>query len=254
MGIEMRNEDRIALLNELTDLLNAHFQQAPYVLHGGTFEDDIEAWKRCLDYVRDLWQNATRSHRQGHYPMAAFLSLVVVEETAKLAWTKFEVALNMGRRSGQIPQGNAVQSEPKRATHWRAHTTKHKFAALCSLLVNTRIERLFGDPALRFFTDATDGKLESFRQSLLYIDLTAEGPRIPCMPAEVSALYVALAGEMLAEAGGFSQDEWHSILNEVEEFERAYFVCDLQADRDVDNRRDALHWITMAEQSKVKTA
>jgi hypothetical protein len=102
------------------------------------------------------------------------------------------------------------------------HSKKHFMAACQGALVNSRLDRLLGIPALKdYLARAESGDLEKFRQGCLYTGVgTGDFPSEGVTREDAQSLCV-FAGEVMADVLGNFPWEWKRMSSDVAEFERS---------------------------------
>jgi AbiV family abortive infection protein len=156
----------------------------------------------------------------GHPAVAFALSLTTIEEIGKVSVERLRL---VGARRINVNR-EAIKPLSIKTSFYR-HETKHYLAAIAGALVNSRLDRVLGiDFVIAFIEAAETGALERMRRDALYMDRQDGRLLLPMdtISFETAARYVALAGELLAEVGGFANPQvWDRLLQRVDEFERA---------------------------------
>lgn len=173
-----------------------------------------EQWLALSAHVESLWRDAVRALAEGSHAVATFLALSTIEEVGKLAVAGLELVL---RDHGVVPK--VVPTIRRRSAFYR-HDKKYLVAAASAAVVNARMRRLYGEPWVQqFLSDAEAGRLARLRDTALYAD-AVDGELL--IPAKVidpnqAALYVATAGELLAEVQ-VDPAEWKRLIADVDSF------------------------------------
>jgi AbiV family abortive infection protein len=187
------------------------FGGKPSLLSGHDFDTCLAQYKSLLSHVEKLWASAAQEYKLGNFPIAAFLSILVVEEIGKLGNLPFDL-LNFDRPRG-TPSDNSVD---------RDHRRKHFIGVISGALINSRLDRILGKDVVRKFLHEAEGdEFEKTRQACLYIDMK-DG--VPVTPAEQinqnrARTLVILAGELMAEVLGHFPWEFERMLSAVMAFE-----------------------------------
>ena len=181
------------------------------LLTGETFEACLTQYKALIGHVEAQWRTASDLCLRGNFPLAAFISILVIEEIGKLThlgddliW--FDVA---ERRE----HGKGVATD---------HRKKQLIGVLSGALVNARLDRVLGlDTVRRILNEAEHSDLERTRQSCLYVDIGKHGPLLPteAISAVRARELTVLAGELMAEVLGHFPWEFDRMLDNVVRFE-----------------------------------
>lgn len=199
----------------ISDFLNSGFT----VLTGSPEQmlKQLEAYIRHGEY---LWWNAVLMFRNSSYALACFLSIVCIEECAKISFGEFQFyrAVVRGKSGDEIrPSGKNPLSQ---------HNRKHFVAACSGALVNTRMDNIIGiDRVTEFIEDCESGKLERIRQTCLYADVGKEGTIVipeAVVAKEQAAFYITVAGLLLSQIEG-AEALRVGFQAEVEEFAAEHF-------------------------------
>jgi hypothetical protein len=67
------------------------FNGQPSLLSGSTFDACLAQYKTLVAHVEKLWSDASKIYTLGNYPIAAFLSILVIEEVGKLSRLPFDL-------------------------------------------------------------------------------------------------------------------------------------------------------------------
>jgi AbiV family abortive infection protein len=196
------------LLKERTDAMNTQSS----LLTAATFPERLEQYKALIAYVEKLWADACELFHRGNFAMAAFMSILVIEETGKLT----RLAEELIYLDAPLPiAGNpAVQ---------KSHRKKHFIGVMSGALVNARLERILGkDTVRRILHEAESDELEKTRQRCLYIDMEngrAVTPTERIDEPKARELSI-LAGELMAEILGHFPWEFERMMQSVVAYER----------------------------------
>lgn len=189
------------------------FNGQPSLLTGGTFEASLEQYKALIAHVEKMWAEACRLYNAGNYPLAAFLSILVIEEVGKLSRLPHDLMFY------DVPRPPA-SGDPVDKSHRR----KHFIAVVSGALINARLDRVLGKDAVRKVLHlAESDELEKVRQSCLYIDLQDGRAVTPSdvIGVERARVLTVLAGEIMMEVLGHFPWEFERMRNDVVAFERA---------------------------------
>ncbi|MCY4497067.1 MAG: AbiV family abortive infection protein [Rhodospirillaceae bacterium] len=158
-----------------------------------------------------MWAGACDLYLQENYPLATFLSILVIEEVGKL--TNLFTDLLLFDIERPIPR--SVDDNHKR---------KQLIGVFSSALVNSRLDRVLGfDTVRKLLNIAQSNSLEKLRQDCLYIgihDGRATTPRKRIDP-ERAKLFTVFAGEVMAEVLGHFPWEFERMLDSLIAFERS---------------------------------
>lgn len=180
---------------ELAKFLSSGFE----VVHG-TPKDMIQQLSETVAHAEGLWSDAVLLFEHKRFATACFLSLVCIEECAKISFGEFQLYERVLHPSA------STDEHPRGKNPLTSHAKKHFLAACSGALVNSRMDRILGvDKVNSFIEDCRAGKLERLRQRCLYAD--TEGRYTMLVPAskiskEQSLFYICLAGELLAQVEG----------------------------------------------------
>lgn len=199
---------------ELTDFLSSGFKVVP----GPSQEEILRQLFQIIKHADGLWNDATLLFRKKKYATACFLSIVCIEECAKINFGEFQFYFA------------AVQPKTSSANRGRrnplsSHVRKHFLAACAGALVNSRMDNIFGMERVDFFiSECEKGKLEKLRQSCLYSDIDQSGNKV-LLPSkqitrEQAIFYTCLAGELLAQVAGIDYSMGEGLLDKVDKFEK----------------------------------
>lgn len=162
------------------------------------------------DHLEKYWRLGVRFFQEEDYALAAFFALTLMEEVGKV-----------------VLSGNGILSGQLDKKALRHHRSKQKYAVTSTLLVNSRVTRIYGRAEERFARWFREDDLFRIRNKSLYMEFSRNGltPPIRAVPKEDSYLLVCFAGEILAEIqGGYTgtgPNEWQSLLAEVDSFREA---------------------------------
>jgi AbiV family abortive infection protein len=200
---------RLAKLNVLH--AEAYRDGAPLII-ASTFEEALEQYLGLIAHVEQLWDDACKLYREGHYPLSTFVSILTVEEVGKLGriWNDL------------LAWDRPPSSNPTLGLIGRDHRKKHFMAVMAGAVVNARLDRILGLKMVRkLLQDVESGKLEQLRQSCLYIDVVDGKVVKPEDVVDIStaSFFVVLAGELWAETLGHFPWEFQRMIEKVTAFE-----------------------------------
>lgn len=199
---------------ELSTFLSNGFK----VVTGPTQEEMVRQLFQIIKHAEGLWNDATLLFKRKRYATACFLSIVCIEECAKINFGEFQIYF-----SSVYPK--ASSGNPQRRRPLNSHSRKHFLAACSGALVNSRMDRIFGrEKVASFISDCEKGKVEKRRQSCLYADIDQGGYTVLLPTERISReqalFYTCLAGEVLAEVAGIDYSVWGGLLDKVDKFEK----------------------------------
>jgi AbiV family abortive infection protein len=223
-----KEADAKAVAKKQTQRMLPFFKQAAELANyveplgiGSDQKDDWKAYQRIVDHALQLWRDAVLLFKNRRYAPSIFLSIVTMEEVGKVTVARMQLFMSEARRKarpGKIPQAKGRNSA------LYSHTQKHLMAACSGAVINAHLDRALGqDNIIRFLDEVEAKKIENLRQDTLYFELRAGGQHLPYRTFDkaTAKIYVALAGELLAEVGGTVGKDWSDLLEEVERFERS---------------------------------
>jgi AbiV family abortive infection protein len=198
------------------------FTDQPSLLSGTNFEESLEQYKALIAHVENMWAEACHLHAHGSFPLATFLSILVIEETGKLA-----------RLSQDLIFYDTPRPPASGAAVDRSHRRKHFIAVMSGALINARLDRVLGKDVVRKMLHlAESDELEKIRQSCLYIDIQNSRAVIPseAIDAEQARILTVLAGEIMMEVLGHFPWEFERMRDNVIAFERSIGMPEARID------------------------
>lgn len=203
------------LFAKLGDYQADLYSDSPPLLVPGTFDECLVQYQRLIAHVESLWDDACRHFHEARYPLAAFLAILAIEEVGKL-----------GRLWYDLLAWDRPMSSPRAdlGRLGRDHRKKHFMGVVSGALINARLDRILGEKAVKgLLQDVDSGKIESFRQSCLYIDLVDGNTVLPSdrVAMDEARFYVVLAGELWAEVLGHFPWDFEAMQAKVISFERS---------------------------------
>jgi AbiV family abortive infection protein len=209
---ELARKDGARRFPKLVDERARAFNGQPSLLTGESFEACLEQYKAMLAHVEKTWSEACQLYNLGNYPLATFLSILVIEETGKLS---------------RLPQDLMFYDVPRTtgsgAPVNKSHRRKHFIGVVSGALINARLDRVLGrDVVKKVLHLAESDELEKIRQSCLYIDFLKNKVVTPgeVVDSARAKVFVVLAGELMAEVLGYFPWEFERMLDNVIAFER----------------------------------
>ena len=189
------------------------FNDQPSLLSGATFGECLEQYKALIAYVEKMWAEACHFYGVGNYPLATFLSILVIEETGKLS----RLPLDLMFYDSPRPTASDAPVD-------KSHRRKHFIAVVSGALINARLDRVLGKDVVRKVLHmAESDELEKVRQSCLYIDVRNGRAVLPneTIDAERARVLTVLAGEIMMEVLGHFPWEFERMRDSVVAFERS---------------------------------
>jgi AbiV family abortive infection protein len=202
--------------SELSAFLSNGFK----VVTGSTQEEMIRQLFQIIKHAEGLWNDAILLFKKKRYATACFLSIVCIEECAKINFSHFQIEF-----SSVYPKTNTPWANLRKRRALTSHEMKHFLAACAGALLNSRMDRVLGmEKVNSFISDCEKGKLEKLRQSCLYVDINQSGQTV-LLPTEQitkeqALFYACLAGELLAEVAGIDYSWEGGLLGKVDKFEK----------------------------------
>ncbi|OBP74352.1 hypothetical protein BAE39_18595 [Mesorhizobium loti] len=196
------------LLAERADAFNTQAS----LLTANTFPERLEQYGVLIAYVEKLWTDACELFHRGNFPMAAFMSILVIEEVGKLT-----------RLAEELIYLDAPLPIARHPVVEKSHRKKHFISVMSGALVNARLERILGKNTVRrVLHEAESDELEKTRQQCLYVDM-AEGRAVT--PTERigeprARELTILAGELMAEILGHFPWEFERMMLNIVAYER----------------------------------
>jgi len=220
---ELARKDGSRRFRKLVEDRAQAFSARSSLLSGATFEACLDQYKALLGHVEKRWADACHLYTLGSFPLAAFVSILVIEEVGKLASLAQDLLLY------DVPRAASGDGAVE-----RSHRRKHFIGVVSGALINARLDRVLGKDVIRkLLHEAESDDLEKTRQSCLYIDIqdgraVTPGERID---AERAQVLTVLAGELMAEVLGYFPWEFERMLDNVIAFERAIGMPEKKIDR-----------------------
>jgi AbiV family abortive infection protein len=163
--------------------------------------------QRARQHLEKYWRLSRQFYEQGDHSLAAFFGITLMEEVGKV------VILGNYQLGSDLDQKSFYN-----------HRKKYMYAVYSTILVNSRVTRIYGDQEKKFARWFRRGKLFSIRNNSLYLDFKHDNLRVPedTVSKEDAFLLVCVAGEVYGEIQGLltgaGLDEWKRIINEIDAF------------------------------------
>lgn len=216
----LKKKSSATRLMKFTDILNDALFSAERIFKTDCLEQDCKEFWYLMRHAECLWDDAVRLLRQESHASSVFLSIVCIEEIGKLSIARFQIAVNeaeRGRSAASVMRGkkNLLYS----------HHKKHQLAAFSGFAVNSRADRILGlNNIVKLLDLAESGKLETIRQNCIY-SRQQEGSIVLPLTARTkgdAVFFCSVAGELLAEIGGFEPEEFERLLRCIVEYEEEF--------------------------------
>lgn len=179
-------------------------------------------YRRVLSHAEALWDDVCALYLRERFATALALSITCLEEIGKISVARLQLILQAA--APQVLQFlPSTSTKRRRENPFYSHSQKVLLAAGAGALVNSRLDRILGMPAvIAFLEDVERGEIEPLRQSCLYSDVVSGQLHLPSeqVRREQARFYVVLSGEVLAEVGGFEPSEWERLIAKIQEFEK----------------------------------
>ena len=158
-------------------------------------------------HLDEYWHLSQEQFGRGNFGLAAFLAITLIEGIGKL-----------------VIFGNAKLGAELDRKGYYNHRTKYSYAVYETLLINSRVARIYDTDQQRFANWLKNDELFALRNSSLYIEI--RGTEL-ITPSEAihradALLLVCIAGEAYAEIQrikvGTGPGEWQQIISQVDQF------------------------------------
>ena len=206
-----QRKDANERLSKLVEDRQRMITAQPSLLSGADFDECLIQYKALIAHVESTWADACGLYRQENYPLATFLSILVIEEIGKLTNLYDDLLLfDIERPTPQSVDGS--------------HKRKQLIGVFAGALINARLDRVIGfDVVRKLLGMAESNGLEQLRQDCLYIDVQdgrAVTPQERIGP-DCARLLTVFVGEVMAEVLGHFPWEFERMLDNVIAFERS---------------------------------
>jgi AbiV family abortive infection protein len=164
---------------------------------------------KARNHLEKYWILSRSFFDEGDYALATFFSIFLIEEVGKVI---------LLRKKDIIGKLNIKD--------FYNHQRKYLLAVSGTLVVNSRVSRIYGNEESKFAKWFRDGDLIKIRNSSIYLEFKNGLVEVPAdsISREDSCLLVCIAGEIYGEIQGFytgtDPSEWMRIINEVDEFRK----------------------------------
>ena len=209
---EESNEKKntVKRFNDYMKKVEAIISTRPKILNGDTFEERVDSYEMLVAHVKNTWIKSKKLYLDGDYALSVFLSILVIEETAKMnfAWQDLFKKEN--------------NNDVKLNEFFTSHKKKLSIGIMSACLINERVDRILG---IEFIEEmlklSEENGFMSLRNSAVYIDYVNGKTVIPneAIDEELSKKLCVLSGEIMAETVGYSVWHWDDLLKEVNDFE-----------------------------------
>jgi len=210
------SEEIINVLINLTDELNTKY--------GSFLEPGRRQPNSSRLHLDKYWKLARNFFKEGDFPLAAFFAITLIEEISKF--------IIVGQKGFQRDSG---------IKRFYNHKKKYETAILLTLIVNSRVSRIYGEFEKIFAKWFRDGDLFRMRNKALYMELH-DGKLITpdrSISREDAFLLVCFGGEIFREIQGpytgWGMDNLDRITNEIDIFRNKY-----NAWPNMDNKKNSL--------------
>ncbi len=208
------------MISHFKEVITLAVTEQPLGIHD-SLESDYSAFIKLSFHCEQLWSDACKLFLDTRYATAKFLSIVALEEIGKAAVGRVQVFINQTARiKGDVDK---LRAKKRSGKAMRAHRRKHLLAASAGAVINSRLDRLFGERRInKFIQDAESGHIETFRQEAVYYDIINNNPIYPADTVNESdaLFYVIIVGELLAEVCSLLPDRTKQLLDKVAQFEK----------------------------------
>jgi len=166
--------------------------------------------REACQHLDKYWRISRRFFEEGDFTLASFFAITLIEEVGKV------IILGNRQISGKLDKKSFYN-----------HQRKYAYAVGLTLLVNSRVTRIYGEEEAKFARWFREGELFRIRNKCLYLEIEGAAVRVPSesIAGNDAFLLVCIAGEVYAEIQGFytgtGPDEWRAILGEVDAFRKA---------------------------------
>ena len=210
---EESNEKKntVKRFNDYVEKVEGIISTRPKILNGDTFEERVDSYEMLVAHVKNTWIKSKKLYLDGDYALSVFLSILVIEETAKMnfAWQDL------------FKKENNNNIKPN--DFFINHKNKLFIGIMSACLINARLDRILGIEFIEKMLKLSEEKngFMKLRNSSVYIDYVNGKIVIPNekIDKELSKKLCVLSGEIMAETVGFFVWDWKDLLKEVNDFE-----------------------------------
>ncbi|MBD2016857.1 AbiV family abortive infection protein [Microcoleus sp. FACHB-53] len=159
------------------------------------------------EHLEKYWRLSQRFFQEGDYALSTFFAISLIEEVGKV------IILGNKKVSGKLD---------KKAFY--KHQNKYIYAVYTTLLINSRVTRIYGENENRFAKWFREEELFKLRNKALYAEISPEGVLVPeqMIDSKDSFLLICIGGEILAEIQGTytgtGASAWNRLIDEVDTF------------------------------------
>jgi AbiV family abortive infection protein len=163
--------------------------------------------QRANQHLIETWKSAAKHYKNNNHQLAGFLAITIIEEVGKF----------------NLFYDGELQNELSKKKFYN-HKEKYRIAVGSTLLVNSRVSRIYTEKEKIFANWFREDKLFEIRNKCLYIEHENGIPKIPqdMVTSDECHLLVCIAGEVLAEIqgemAGTGPEEWNKMIKCVDEF------------------------------------
>jgi AbiV family abortive infection protein len=163
--------------------------------------------KEVNEHLKRYWQISREFYISEDFALASFFSITLIEECGKV-----------------VIMANQKLGKEIDIRGFYDHREKYIFAVRETLLVNSRVSRIYGQQEKMFAKWFTDNELFKIRNRALYLGLGKESIITPknAIRKNEAYLLVCFAGEIFGELQGAytdsSADEWLQVISEIDIF------------------------------------
>lgn len=158
-------------------------------------------------HLQKYWQLSVDRFHVADFALAAFFAITLIEEVGKVA------ILELANVGAELDKKGFYN-----------HAEKYIYAVGATLVVNSRVTRIYSKEEARFAAWFREGKLFNMRNRALYMELQGANILVPekAIQRSDAFLLVCIAGEVYAEIQGrftgTGPEGWQKILAEVDMF------------------------------------
>jgi AbiV family abortive infection protein len=139
------------------------------------------------EHLEKYWGLSQRFFQEGDYALATFFAISLIEEVGKI--------IVLGNE-------NVTGNFDKQAFY--RHQSKYIYAVSTTLLINSRVSRIYGENENHFAKWFREEEIFKLRNKTLYAEVSPEGVLLPrqMIDPKDSSLLVCIGGGILAEIQG----------------------------------------------------
>ena len=162
---------------------------------------------QAVAHLQKLWTLSRELYTEGRHALSAFFAITLIEEVGKIViLANSDLGVDLDKKA------------------WTDHRAKYRYAVGATLLVNSRVSRIYGPDESRFAAWFRQNELFNIRNRALYLELVDDQLIAPeeSVARRDAFLLVCIGGEVLAEIqgtnAGTGPDQWRQILAEIDSF------------------------------------